>query len=112
MPVANFDPVKNYVNQLKEAFIEIALFYYDSFGGTKIFVQFKPTLLNDLNKQQPQQQEANGNNKLNLNYKLYNKETKRLEINLNSIIDDMKIFGNELVESIKINQRFENKFLN
>ncbi|CAH3109711.1 unnamed protein product [Porites lobata] len=42
LPVVNFDPVQLYVRELKEAFSDIALFFYDVFGGDFVGVIWKP----------------------------------------------------------------------
>uniref|UniRef100_A0A4W4G174 Nucleolar protein 6 n=1 Tax=Electrophorus electricus TaxID=8005 RepID=A0A4W4G174_ELEEL len=41
-PVVDFDPVKLYLSELKDAFGDVALFFYDPHGGTVIAVLWKP----------------------------------------------------------------------
>jgi len=42
LPVVNFDPVQLYIKELKEAFSDIALFFYDVYGGNFVGVVWKP----------------------------------------------------------------------
>lgn len=43
MPVLGYDPPQLYLAQLREAFGDLALFFYDQHGGTVIGVLWKPT---------------------------------------------------------------------
>ena len=51
LPVIDFDPVKHYVDELRNMYGELAMFFYDTFGGSKIYVLWKPDSLKgkDLN---------------------------------------------------------------
>ncbi|CAF0704690.1 unnamed protein product [Brachionus calyciflorus] len=91
LPVVGFDPVEFYVKELREAFDDIALFFYDLYGSTKIHVLWKPDALKS--------KELKINN---VKYRLIDRNTNELVLNLEAILEDFKIIGNELVESIKI----------
>ncbi|KAJ7384542.1 Nucleolar protein 6 [Desmophyllum pertusum] len=42
LPVTNFDPAQLYLEELKEAFSDVALFFHDVYGGDLIGVVWKP----------------------------------------------------------------------
>ncbi|XP_057214658.1 nucleolar protein 6 isoform X2 [Triplophysa rosa] len=42
LPIIDYDPVRLYLSELREAFGDLALFFYDPFGGTVIAVLWKP----------------------------------------------------------------------
>ncbi|XP_030633851.1 nucleolar protein 6 [Chanos chanos] len=42
LPVIDYDPVKQYLTELRDAFGELALFFYDPYGGSVIAVLWKP----------------------------------------------------------------------
>ncbi|XP_041957750.1 nucleolar protein 6 [Alosa sapidissima] len=42
LPVVDFNPVSLYLTELREAFGDVALFFYDPYGGTVIAVLWKP----------------------------------------------------------------------
>lgn len=42
LPVVNFDPTRLYLEELKEAFSEVAVFFHDVYGGDIIGVLWKP----------------------------------------------------------------------
>lgn len=91
LPVVGFDPVEFYVKELREAFDEIALFFYDVYGSTNIYVLWKPDAL------KPKELKIN-----NSKYRLIDINTNQLVLNLEAILEDFKIIGNELVESITV----------
>ncbi|XP_076854204.1 nucleolar protein 6 [Brachyhypopomus gauderio] len=41
-PVVDFNPVRQYVSELRDAFGDVALFFYDPYGGTVVAVLWKP----------------------------------------------------------------------
>lgn len=77
MPIADFDPVKCYVEQLRAKYKpDVAAFEYDCYGATKIFV---------LLKTKPE--------------------------NLEAMLSDFKLLGEELVEAVTISAKLESKLL-
>lgn len=91
LPVVGFDPVELYVKELREAFDEIALFFYDVYGSTKVYVLWKPDAL------KPKELKIN-----NAKYRLIDINTNEFVLNLEAIIEDFKIIGNELVENVTV----------
>ena len=91
LPVVDFDPVRLYVEELRKTFGDMALFFYDVYGATQIYVLWKPDTLKtkELKIQ-------------NAKYRLIDEANKCLSLNIEAIIDDFKIIGHELVESIVI----------
>jgi len=91
LPVIDFDPTRFYVNELREAYSDVALFFYDVYGCTQVYVLFKPDAL------KPKEIKL-----ANAKYSMINSSTGKLELNLEAIIDDFKIIGSELVEDVVI----------
>jgi U3 small nucleolar RNA-associated protein 22 len=91
LPVIDFDPVRNYVEELRKSFDEVALFFYDIYGATQIFVLWKPETL--------QQKELKIQNS---KYRLIDSVKNCFILNIEAVVDDFKIIGDELVESITI----------
>lgn len=90
-PIVDFDPVHSFVKELRQAYDQIALFFYDVYGCTKIYVLWKPEAL--------RQKELKI---VNAKYRLIDSMSNQLELNLEAILDDFKLIGNELVESVNI----------
>lgn len=91
LPVIDFDPTRIYVEELREAYSEVALFFYDVYGCTQVYVLFKPDAL------KPKEAKI-----ANAKFSTINTSTGKLELNLEAIVDDFKIIGSELVEDVVI----------
>lgn len=91
LPVIDFDPVRSYVNELREAYSDVALFFYDVYGCTQIYVLFKPDAL-----------KSKEIKLTNAKFSSINPNTNKLEINLEAVVDDFKIIGSELAEDVVI----------
>ncbi len=91
LPVVDFDPVRLYVDELRKTFGDMALFFYDVYGATQIFVLWKPDTL------KPKELKIQ-----NAKYRLIDADKNSLVLNVEAIKDDFKIIGNELVENISI----------
>ena len=91
LPVVGFDPVELYVKELRDAFDDIALFFYDVYGSTEIYVLWKPEAL------KPKELKIT-----NAKYRMIDINTNQLVLNLEAILQDFKIIGNELVENITV----------
>ncbi len=89
-PVVDFDPVNIYVNDLRAAYGDLAHFYSDVYGDTKIYVLWKPEAL----------KQKDLKNLKNIKYSLIDPINNKLELNLTAILDDFKIIGNQLVEDV------------
>jgi U3 small nucleolar RNA-associated protein 22 len=90
-PIVDFDPVKSYVKQLRETFSEFALFFYDTYGATDIYVLWKPKAF-----------EKKDFKIQNINGRTLDSSGKKLIPNIEAIIEDFKIIGHELVKEIII----------
>lgn len=96
MPVCNFDPALCYLNNLKDSFNDIAAFFHDPHGGSKIGVLFKPIA------------------KSRTPFKISNVSCRRLDssidekvelvCNIPAIIEDIKVMGGGLLKEIHTKQ--------
>jgi len=104
IPVTQFNPVDLYISELKEAFSEIALFFYDKYGGTKIGIVWKK----EAYEKQPFKI-------LNAKYKTLVKPSKKkkkkskeedefketlAKVNIKAILSDFHIIGQGLVKEV------------
>jgi U3 small nucleolar RNA-associated protein 22 len=87
-PIVDFDPVSFYVRDLREAFEDIALFLYDVYGGSKIYVLWKPDALSTKDLKIS-----------NVKSRMICKKNK-LDLNVEAVLDDIKIIGKDLVDQI------------
>ena len=90
-PVVDFDPVAIYLSALRAAYGELAYFYVDVYGDSKICVLWRPQAVNSATDSQK-----------SFKFSLIDPATNKLELNLTAILDDFKIIGSELVESITL----------
>lgn len=91
-PIVDFDPVACYVRDLRQAYGELALFFYDTYGSTRVYVLWRP-------------EATTGGRELkisNVKYRLIDRVNMQLELNVEAILDDFKLIGSELVDSITI----------
>ncbi|KAG8505889.1 Nucleolar protein 6 [Galemys pyrenaicus] len=92
MPVLGFDPPQLYLAQLKEAFGDLALFFYDQHGGEVIGVLWKPTSF------QPQPFKAS-NTKGRM---VVSKGGELVMVpNVEAILEDFAILGEGLVQAVE-----------
>lgn len=94
LPVVDFDPVRIYVDELRDSYGEIALFFYDLYGCTNIYALFKPDAL------KPKELKL-----ANSKYCVINENTKKLELNLSAFVDDLRLIGTDLVDNIVISNQ-------
>ncbi|XP_060762939.1 nucleolar protein 6 [Neoarius graeffei] len=92
-PVVDFDPVKLYLSELKEAYGDLALFFCDPYGGTVIAVLWKPKAF------QPRP------------FKTSLMNGRRVEVtedvvttvpNTEAIVQDFQIMGEGLVDKVEL----------
>ncbi|XP_072288566.1 nucleolar protein 6 [Eucyclogobius newberryi] len=92
MPVVDYNPVSLYLNELRESFGDMALFFCDPFGGTVVAVLWKPKAFTPLQFKTSQMSartiEVNG-------------EDVKTVPNVEAILEDFKIMGYGLVKSIE-----------
>ncbi|XP_043934033.1 nucleolar protein 6 isoform X1 [Protopterus annectens] len=92
MPVVDYDPVQCYLKELRDAFGDLALFFYDTHGGSLIGVLWKPQVFI------PQPFKTSQVNGRTL-------ECRNNDIvmvpNVEAIIEDFEILGDGLVKSVE-----------
>nr|XP_020652113.1 nucleolar protein 6 [Pogona vitticeps] len=91
-PVVDYDPVQNYLRELRQAFSDLALFFYDKHGGEVIGVLWKPSAF------EPQP------------FKVTSMKGRMLSSlgaepmtvpNVEAILEDLEILGEGLVQSVE-----------
>ncbi|XP_007948870.2 nucleolar protein 6 [Orycteropus afer afer] len=92
MPVLGYDPPQLYLAQLREAFGDLALFFYDQHGGEVIGVLWKPTSF------QPQPFKAS-----NTKGRMVVAQGGELVMvpNVEAILEDFAVLGKGLVQSVE-----------
>ncbi|XP_034025956.1 nucleolar protein 6 [Thalassophryne amazonica] len=92
MPVVDYNPVSLYLEELREAFGDLALFFYDPLGGTVIAVLWKPKAFGPLPFKTSQMSarcvEVTG-------------EEVHSVPNVEAILEDFQIMGKDLVKSVE-----------
>ncbi|XP_046966529.1 nucleolar protein 6 [Vanessa cardui] len=96
IPVVEFDPVRKYLDELRSAYDEFAVFFYDEYGGDVIAVLWKPDI--------HEPREFQTLNAHALKPVTINGETK-YKVNIEAILEDFRILGEGLV--IKVTQPTE-----
>jgi U3 small nucleolar RNA-associated protein 22 len=86
-PPAGVDYVANLLKELREAFDEVALFFYNPISGGKIAVLWKPTIKDS------RKFAASNVNMCRL-------VNERLNVNVDAILNDIRIIGKGIIESI------------
>ncbi|KAI5088223.1 nucleolar protein 6 [Silurus meridionalis] len=92
-PVVDFDPVKLYLSELREAFGDLALFFYDPYGGTVIAVLWKPKAF------QPQPFKTSLMNARRVDV---NEGVATTVPNIEAIVQDFQIIGEGLVNKVDL----------
>ncbi|CDQ73060.1 unnamed protein product [Oncorhynchus mykiss] len=92
LPVIDFNPVTHYLAELRDAFGDLALFFYDPYGGTVIAVLWKPKAFTPLP------------------FKTSQMVARRVEVsgeeahtvpNVEAILEDFRVMGQGLVKSVE-----------
>ncbi|XP_041464696.1 nucleolar protein 6-like [Lytechinus variegatus] len=95
IPVVNFDPVQCYLNELREAFEDVALFFHDTYGGDLIAVvwnrpAFKPQPFKPLQAQAKIPSSSSSS------------KTPQVIPNIEGILQDFQTMGRGLVSTIEV----------
>ncbi|XP_063309894.1 nucleolar protein 6 [Pelobates fuscus] len=91
-PVVDYDPVQLYLKELREAYEDFALFFYDSHGGEVIGILWKPS---SFEKQSFKTTNVNGR-------LMDSKSDRSLMIpNVEAILEDFQILGEGLVLKVE-----------
>ncbi|KAM4706920.1 nucleolar protein 6 isoform 2-T2 [Discoglossus pictus] len=90
LPVVDYDPVQLYLKELREAYGEFALFFYDSHGGEVIAVLWKPSSF------EPQSFKT-----INVKGRMMDSKssTPMMVPNVEAILEDFEIIGQDLVRT-------------
>ncbi|XP_010184063.1 PREDICTED: nucleolar protein 6-like [Mesitornis unicolor] len=91
-PVVDYDPAQCYLQELRDAFSDLALFFYDKHGGEVIAVLWKPLSF------QPQPFKVS-NMKGRMVTTLNNEPV--CVPNVEAILEDFKVLGEGLVKSVE-----------
>ncbi|XP_058027935.1 nucleolar protein 6 [Ahaetulla prasina] len=91
-PVVDYDPVQCYLQELREAFSDFALFFYDKFGGEVIGVLWKPSAF------EPQPFKVS-----NIKGRMISRAGSQPTVvpNVEAILEDFKILGEGLVKTLE-----------
>ncbi|XP_022126367.2 nucleolar protein 6 [Pieris rapae] len=93
IPVLEFNPVDKYLEVLRSAYDEFALFFYDTYGGDVIAVLWKPHI-NDTREFQITNAHA---------LVPIEGSDKKFKVNIEAIIEDFKILGEGIVKDVLSN---------
>ncbi|XP_053670273.1 nucleolar protein 6 [Anopheles nili] len=88
-PAAGFDVVRFYLHELREAYGQFAIFFYDPCGGDKIGVLWRPQAL-----------EEKPFTTTNVNGRLLG-ENGTLQLNIDALLRDFEILGQGLVKRVE-----------
>ncbi|KAG7318490.1 hypothetical protein KOW79_018245 [Hemibagrus wyckioides] len=92
-PVVDFDPVKLYLSELRDAYGDLALFFCDPYGGTVIAVLWKPKAF------QPQPFKTS---LMNARRVEVTEDTATTVLNVEAIVQDFQIIGEGLVDRVDL----------
>ncbi|XP_064608729.1 nucleolar protein 6-like [Liolophura sinensis] len=95
-PVTEFDPLRCYVQELRDTYGDLALFFHDTYGGNLVAVLWKPQTF------QPQPFKVTQLNArmVDMNSASH-KEVKTLP-NMEAVLEDFRVLGGGLVEQLDI----------
>jgi len=96
MPITDFNPVVIYLAALQKAFKNIALFFYDQFGGRTIGVLFRPEVLNE----KPFKYSTIEGSILA--HTSYSHSIDNVALNIAALVEDFEILGAGLVEKVHV----------
>uniref|UniRef100_A0A182RJ55 Nucleolar protein 6 n=1 Tax=Anopheles funestus TaxID=62324 RepID=A0A182RJ55_ANOFN len=88
-PVAGFDPVRFYLRELRDAYRQFAIFFYDPCGGDRIAVLWRPQAL-----------EEKPFTTSNVNGRKITKDGT-LQLNVEALVRDFEVLGQGLVHRIE-----------
>uniref|UniRef100_A0A672MNJ8 Nucleolar protein 6 n=1 Tax=Sinocyclocheilus grahami TaxID=75366 RepID=A0A672MNJ8_SINGR len=93
LPVIDYDPVRLYMSELREAFGDLALFFYDLYGGTVIAVLWKPAAF------EPKPFKTS---LMNARRVEVNDDVATTVPNVEAILQDFRIIGEGLVKRLEL----------
>jgi U3 small nucleolar RNA-associated protein 22 len=96
-PVVGYDPAQLFLSEIQAAFDDIALFFYDKYGGGYIGLIWKPAAV------QPQPFKASHVNCRMPHTVVDNATEVHLILNCDAVLEDIRVIGRGLVESVVVN---------
>ncbi|XP_065110286.1 nucleolar protein 6 [Paramisgurnus dabryanus] len=93
LPVIDYDPVRVYLSELRDAFGDLALFFYDPFGGSVIAVLWKPKAF------EPQSFKTS---LMNAHRVEVHNDVASTVPNVEAILQDFRIIGEGLVKNVEL----------
>ncbi|KAL0279673.1 UNVERIFIED_CONTAM: hypothetical protein PYX00_001178 [Menopon gallinae] len=93
IPVSGFNPVSLYLKELREAYDDVALFFYNMYGGSDIGVVWKPDAFQQKDFKVP-----------NMAKHVYDEKTKKLRLEKELIVEDFMIIGKGIVKFIEVKE--------
>ncbi|XP_073697296.1 nucleolar protein 6 [Garra rufa] len=93
LPVIDYDPVRLYLSELREAFGDLALFFNDPYGGTVIAVLWKPAAF----EPKPFKTSVMNGRRVEVNG-----DVATTVPNVEAILQDFRIIGEGLVKSLEL----------
>ncbi|XP_075979856.1 nucleolar protein 6 Mat89Ba [Anticarsia gemmatalis] len=94
IPVVEFHPVLQYLDELRSAYGDFALFFHDLYGGDVIAVLWKPDINED---REFQLTNANALKPVSVSGEV------KYRVNVEAIVEDFRILGEGLVKDITVN---------
>ncbi|XP_050403291.1 nucleolar protein 6 [Patella vulgata] len=95
-PLIDYDTCQLYLHELREIYDDVALFFYDQFGGSCIGVLWRPNVFHKKDVKVPNLCKSKPSTR---------GDDVVLECNIDAIIEDFKILGEQLVKSIDVRRR-------
>lgn len=96
-PIVGFNPVTHYITELKRHLSDYALFFYDRFGGTKIYLIWKPHTFD------PKPMYLSNVTGCKLTETASKSGKPNIVFNVEAVLEDLYILGDGLVTSIDAN---------
>ncbi|OTF70605.1 nucleolar protein 6-like protein [Euroglyphus maynei] len=96
MPIVDYNPAYIYLTMLKKAYENFALFFYDQYGGREIGVLLRPETL----ETRPFKYSSVDGTKLAGT--AHSLSTDNVVINMEALVEDFRIIGNGLVDTVII----------
>ncbi|XP_050422991.1 nucleolar protein 6 [Adelges cooleyi] len=92
IPLTGFNPIEELLNVLRDSYSDYALFFHDTYGGSTIGIVFKP---DSFTVSEFKVGNVNGKK---LTHTL---NGKKVELNLDAIIEDIQILGGSMIKNIE-----------
>ena len=94
IPIIDFNSVKIYLDILKKSFNNLALFFYDQYGGRRIGVLLHP---NSMDTKPFKSSNVKGSMLTNSSY---SHSIDNVTLNISALMEDFTILGNGLVKRV------------